>query len=228
MSLQTQQSLRAGVVAVAPMILLAALSYHPYTSGRQPNIDALAAEVASDPTRWAVAHLATGFASAVLALAFLALRSHLHGLGEDRLSAMALPFVVVGCTLYAMLPAMEFAPLATNEAGGDVVAAQEALIPWFIPVLVVAALTFGAGMVGFALSVLRSGMPTLLPRSVVGIALVVMALSRVVPLSAVQFQLQGVAALVALLPLAYSMWLHPTVTDIRVTPRGRVRGPARP
>jgi len=211
MSVQAHQSLRAGVVAIAPVILLATLSYHPYLPGRQPNIDALAAEVIADQTRWGVVHLATGVASAVLAVAFLAIRSHLHQLGEDRWSAAALPFVVVGSTLYAMLPGMEFAPLAASETGGDVEAAQDALIPWFIPLLIVAAVTFSVGMVGFAIGVLRSGMLSPGLSRVVVVALLVMASSRVVPLSAVQFYVHGVAALVAMLPIAYSMWKQPTM-----------------
>lgn len=43
-------------------------------------------------------------------------------------------------------------------------------------------------------------------------ALLIMALSRVVPLSAVQFYVHGVAALVAMLPVAYNMWKHPTTS----------------
>jgi hypothetical protein len=214
----SHHTLRAGAVAIAPVLLIAAHSYHPYLSGRQPNIEALAAAVTSDPTRWGVAHLATGVASAALAVAFLAIRNHLLEAGEDRWSAAALPFVVIGCTLYAMLPGMEFAPLATSEAGGDVEAAQEALIPWFIPLLVAAAVTFGVGMVGFALSVSRSAVLSAGLTRLVAIALIVMALSRVVPLSAVQFYVHGVAALVALLPLAHSMWKHPT-TPVLATHR---------
>lgn len=158
MSTLANHSLRAGVVAIAPVILLASLGYHPYLAGRQPNIDALAAEVIADPTRWGIVHLATGVASAVLAVAFLAIRGHLHELGEDRWSAAALPFVIIGSTLYAMLPGMEFAPLAANETGGDVGAAQDALIPWFIPVLIAAAVTFAVGMVGFAIDISRSAL----------------------------------------------------------------------
>src|SRR5688572_4079541 len=104
----SQHTLRAGAVAIAPVLLIAAHSYHPYLSGRQPNIDALAAAVTSDPTRWGVAHPATGVASAALAVDFLAIRNHVHEAGEDRWSAVALPVVVIGCTLYAMLPGMEF------------------------------------------------------------------------------------------------------------------------
>ena len=210
MSTQTRPALRVGVVVIAPVMLLAALSYHPYLPGRQPNLEALAAAVTASPTRWGVAHLATGVASAVLLLAFLAIRAHLHEAGEDRWSAAALPFIVIGCTLYAMLPAMEFAPLAAIEAGGDVRAAQEALLPWFIPLLVAGGITFAIGTFGFAVAVFRSGLLGPGLTRVVAAALVVMALSRFVPLSAVQFYLQSAAGLVALLPLAYSMWKHPT------------------
>lgn len=218
MSSQPRLSVRAGVVAIAPVILLAVLSSHPYLAGRLPNSDAVAAEVTSDPTRWGIVHIATGVASAILAVAFLAIRSHLRELGEDRWSAAALPFVIIGSTLYAMLPGMEFGPLATSEAGGDVEAAQEALNPWFIPVLIAAALTFAVGMVGFALALYRSGMLSPGLTRLVAVSLVVMAVSRVVPLSAVQFYVHGVAALVALLPLAHSMWRHPT-TPVLATQR---------
>lgn len=212
MSVQGKHSLRAGVVAIAPVILLVALSYHPYLPGRLPNMDAVAAEVTADPTRWGVVHLATGVASAVLAVAFLAIRSHLHDLGEDHWSAAALPFVVIGSTLFAMLPGMEFAPLAASETGGDVEAAQDALNQWFIPLMIVAAVTFAVGMVGFAVSVSRSGLLSPWLTRVVVLALLLMALSRVVPLSAVQFYVHGAAALVAMLPMAYSMWKQPSLT----------------
>ncbi len=209
MSTQTGPALRVGVVVIAPVIWLAALSYHPYLPGRQPNLEALAEAVESDPTRWGTAHLATGVASALLILAFVAIRTHLHEAGEDRWSAAALPFLVIGCTLYAMLPGMEFAPLAAFETGGDVEAAQEALLPWFIPLLVAGGITFAIGTFGFAVAVFRSGLLGPGLTRVIAAALVVMALSRLVPLSAVQFYLQGVAGLVALLPLAHSMWKHP-------------------
>jgi hypothetical protein len=138
----------------------------------------------------------------------------LHEAGEDRWSAAGLPFIVIGSTLYAMLPGMEFAPLAAIEAGGDPEAAQRALLPWFIPLLVAAGITFAVGMVGFALGVMRSGLLSPGLTRLVAAALVVMAVSRFVPLSAIQFYLQGLAGYVALLPLAYSMWKHPT-TPVR-------------
>jgi hypothetical protein len=202
----TRSSLRAGVVVIAPVIWLAVLSYHPYLEGRLPNVGAVAEAVEADPARWGAVHLATGLASGVLALAFLAVRAHLHDAGEDRWSAAALPWVIIGCTLYAMLPGLEFAPLAAVESGGSAEAAQEALTPWFVSLLVASGVTFAAGMFGFALGVRRSGLLSPGVTGLVVVALIVMALSRVVPLAAVQFYVQGLAGLVALLPLAGSMW----------------------
>jgi hypothetical protein len=205
-----RSSLRAGVVVIAPVIWAAVLSYHPYLEGRMPNVGAIAEAVESDPTRWGAVHLATGVASGLLALAFLAVRAYLREAGEDRWSAAALPFVVIGCTLYAMLPGLEFAPLAAVEVGGSAEAAQEALIPWFAPLLVAGGVTFAVGMFGFALGVRRSGLLSPGVTNIVVVALGVMALSRLVPLSAVQFYVQGAAGLVALLPLAASMWKQRT------------------
>jgi hypothetical protein len=206
MSLQRSASRRAALVAVTPLVLVLAFAFHPYLPGRQPNVDALGDAVTADATRWGVVHLATGLGSALLAIAFLLVANHLSEAGENRWSGIGLPLVVVGCVLYAMLPAMELAPLAALESGGDPAAAQEQLIGWFLPVLLVSGITFGAGAVCLAVSVSRSRLlPTGATRLVVG-ALLVMALSRFVPLSAVQFYVQSLACYGALLPLAYSMW----------------------
>ena len=47
-----------------------------------------------------------------MALAFLAIRSRLRVAGEERWSAAALPFVIMGSVLLAIFPGMEFAVLA--------------------------------------------------------------------------------------------------------------------
>ena len=195
------------------MILITAFALHPYLPGRQPNIEALGEAVSSDPTRWGLVHLATGLGSAVLAVAFLMMRSHLSRAGEDRWSSVGIHLVVVGCALYAMLPAMELAPLAAAGTGGDPAAAQRELLAWFLPVLLLSGITFGAGAACFAVSVLRSGVLARGVARLVAASLVVMALSRFVPLSAVQFYLQGLACYAALLPFAYSMWRPPAPSD---------------
>ncbi len=79
--------------------------------------------MAENTTLWGLVHVLTGVGSALVALAFLALRAS----GEDRYSAGALPFVLVGSVLYAFLPGLEFAPLAATRTGGDAVAAQSSV-----------------------------------------------------------------------------------------------------
>jgi hypothetical protein len=203
---------RTVILVVAPAVLLAALVTHPYLSGRLPNDAAVAAAVADGTALWGVVHLATSVASGLIMLAFLAVRSYLREAGEDRLSALGVPFVVIGSTLFAVLPGMEFAPLAAAETGAstsEMEAVQAALASWFVPVLMSGAFTFAIGVLLFAhaISVTTVGGPAL-TRVVVG-ALIVMALSRFVPLAAVQFYVQGVATIVALWPLAYAMRTQP-------------------
>jgi hypothetical protein len=205
---------RAAIVAVAPAVLLAALVWHPYLPGRQPNVEALATAVAADPTRWGLSHLAISVASGLTAVAFLAIRSYLREAGEDRWSILGLPFIVIGSTLFTILPGMEFAPLAAAKTGGDVQGAQAALQPWFVPILGAGALTFALGVLGFAKGIARSEVLSRQPTWLVVAALVIMAVSRFVPLAVVQLYVQGAAGIAALWPLAYRMGKH------------RVRGPA--
>jgi hypothetical protein len=203
---------RIAVLIATPAVLLAALVAHPYLSGRLPNDAEVAEAVAGGTTLWGLVHLATSVASGLIILAFLAVRSYLREAGEDRFSALGVPFIVIGSTLFAVLPGMEFAPLAAAETGATtagIEATQEALTSWFVPVLASGALAFAIGVFSFAraISVTTLGGPAL--SRVVVVALIVMAVSRVVPLAAVQFYVQGVAAIVALWPLAYAMRTQP-------------------
>ena len=206
MSVTSREGARAAVVAVAPAALLGAFIFHPYVGLGPPDEAAVAAAVVSEPTRWGLSHITAAVASALVVLAFLAMRSYLREAGEETSSAWAVPFIVMGSILFAMLPGMEFAPLAAAATGGDVEAAQAALEPWFLPVLLTGAVTFAVGVAGFARGIGKSAVlsPGML-RIVVG-ALVVMAGARVVPVIAVQFYVQGVAGIVALWPVAYEMW----------------------
>jgi hypothetical protein len=209
MSTTTTRLCRATIAALAPVVLLGAFLWHPPIPGRLPNDAAIAAAVVADPTGWGLAHLAAGVASAFVVLAFIAVRSYLREAGGERWSALGLPLIVVASTLYALLPGMEFAPLAAFETGGDVQAAQAALAPWFVPTLIASTLTFALGVLAFAKGVAGSrALPPGLAWLVVA-GLVVMAATRLVPLAAVQFYAQSVAAIVALWPLAYVMWTHP-------------------
>lgn len=199
---------RATIAALAPAVLLAALVAHPFIE-TLPDAAAVGAAVAADTTHWAVVHLMTGVGSGLVALAFLAVRGYLREAGEERWSAPALPFVVMGSTLYAILPGMEFAPLAAAEAGADIAAAHAALDPWFLPTLVTAAVTFALGAVGFAIGIARSGVLSPSLTWLVAGALIVLAAARFVPLGLVQFYVAGLVGIVALWPLAYVMWRRP-------------------
>lgn len=191
---------RAAMLFLAPAVLLFGWLLHPYIA--VPRAEDVAAAAASDPTRWGLAHLAVGVGSALLALAFVALRSHLREAGEERWSGPALPLAVLGCALTAILTGMEFAPLAAAETGADVTGAQEELSAWFVPTVAVSGLAFALGALGFAVSIARAGILGRWPTRVVAAALVALAASRFVPLGA-SFYVAAVAAAVALWPIAY-------------------------
>jgi len=86
------------------------------------------------------------------------MRSHLREVGEERWSVLALPPIVLGSTLFAVLTGMEVALGAAAETGGDVQAAQAALFPWFVPVLVTGAVSYALGAFGFAMGIARSAL----------------------------------------------------------------------
>jgi hypothetical protein len=218
MSATTRARFGAAIVALAPAVMLAGLFAHPYIA-TLPDEAAVAEAVAADTTYWGLVHLTAAVASGLLVLAFLAIRSYLREAGEERWSILALPFIVIGSTLFAVLPGMEFAPLAAAKAGADAEAAQAALASWFIPIMVMGAITFAVGVFAFAKGIANSRvMSRRLTWVVVG-ALVVLAISRVVPVGAAQFYVQGAAGVVALWPLAYEMWKRPEAARPAGQPR---------
>jgi hypothetical protein len=206
MSQTTSARFRAASVVIAPAVLLAGFVFHPHIGLGPLDPTVVGAAVVAEPTRWGLAHLAIGLGSGLAVLAFLAIHGFLGEAGEERWSGPALPFIAIGSTLYAMLPGMEFAPLAATLAGADARAAQAALVPWFVPVLLAAAAVFAVGALGFAVAIARSRV--LRPRVtwlVVG-GLGVLAVGRFVPLSAFQLYVEGAAGILALWPLAFEMW----------------------
>ena len=214
---------RASIVAVAPAVMLAGFAYHPHI-GNPMDADFLAnlaAAVAADPGRWVVAHYAVAVGSALMMLAYLAVRSHVRAVGQERWSGLAMPFIIFGSTLFAMLPAMEFAPLAATRAGGDAAATQGALFTWFVPTLLTGAALFFVGTLGVAVDVARSRIPSAGSSRLVVAALIVMAASRFVPLSFVQFYVQGVAGILALWPIAYGMWTKSQAVSVPYPTGGR-------
>jgi hypothetical protein len=206
-------------VAIAPAVMLFVYLAHPFI-GRIPDADAVAHAVHADTTWWGIVHLLTAVGSALVALAFLAIRARLRDAGEERFSAWALPFVIVGSALYGLLPRLEFAPLAAALIGADAAAAQAALQPWFIFTLATSAILFAIGIVGFARGIAAGRVLTRPLTRLVVTALLVWAAARLVPLGLVQFYVQGVAGIVALWPLAFQMWRQPRLTHATTASAG--------
>jgi hypothetical protein len=196
---------QTAIIAIAPVVLLAGFLLHPHIGAGTPDQTAIAAAAADHTTRWGIAHVVTGVGSGLVALAFLAVRGRLRDASADPWSARGVPLVVIGSTLYTFLPGMEFAPLAAARSGADVEAVAEAIITWFIPIHAIGTLAFGAGALVFARGILESGLVRPRRARLVAGALVVMAVARMVPLSLVQFYVQGAAAVIALWPLAFAL-----------------------
>ncbi|WP_051426185.1 hypothetical protein [Jiangella gansuensis] len=196
---------RALVVAAGPVLLTAALLWHPPLPGRLPDSAGVAEAASAGIMRWGFSHMAAALASGAVAVAFVAVRGYLRERGDGSVSAVGLGLVLIGSTLFAMLPGMEFAVVAAHETGADLAETQAALESWFVPILVVAAVTFAFGTVLFAVAVVRAASFARLPTLIVAGALVVFGLSRIVPVGVVQFYVQSVAAVVALLPLAVAI-----------------------
>ena len=76
-------------------------------------------------------------------------------------------------------------------------------------VLIASGLTFGLGAISFAGAITASNVASARITQVVSVALIVMALSRIVPLSVAQFYIHGLAAVVAMWALAYVMRRNP-------------------
>lgn len=193
----------SSIVTLAPVVLMASLVYHPHISDLTDKA-AVAAALTQDTARWGFAHLAVGVGSALVVLAFLAIHSYLREAGEDRWSARGVPFIVLGSTLFAFLPAMEIAMLGVAGAGADVAAVLIAMNPWFVPILFASATLFALGVLGFAAGIVSSGVMQPEQTWLVVAALVVTAAARFVPLGPALY-VGGAALIVALWPLAYEM-----------------------
>lgn len=208
LSVRMTTLLRAIILVAAPAVMLVGHGYHPWigSPGDPGFLQRLAAAVAADPTRWWVSHFLIAVGSGLLMLAFLAIRGHLRDAGEERWSVLGLPFIIIGSTLYALLPAMEFAPVGAYRAGADIAAVQGALMPLFMPILLAGALLFALGVLGFVIGIVRSNVLSGWLTWIVPGALVVMAATRFFPVGAAQLYVGPAAGTVALWPLAYMIW----------------------
>jgi hypothetical protein len=194
----------AVVVASGPLLMLAAILWHPFIPDLRDKADVVR-HLQADTTTWFGAHLLVALASALVLLGFLAVHGHVRAtIGRARWMRGAIPWLVVGTVLFVMLPAMEIGMLAVEKAGGDLLATQTALDTWFMPILVSGTIVFAVGSVAFAVGVHRARILPAGTSWVVVAGLVVSAASRVPFTLAL---ILGVVALnVAMLILASAMW----------------------
>lgn len=207
MSEELRGRFRAATVVFGPLFLLVALFYHPYIADLTDESQVAAAMSANigDTVRWGLSHVAVGAGFGLLLLAFLGASSFLREAGEQRWSAIAVPFLVMGTIFSTFLPAMETAMIAAYETGADPVALQANLSTWFIPMLVAGAVLFGAGVLLFAAGVVRSGVFEVQQARIIAGVLAVAAITRLIPQGRALYA-GGVAALVALAPIGLRMW----------------------
>jgi hypothetical protein len=196
---RARRTLAAATVAGAPALLLGAIVYHPFIADLRHKHD-VATALTAGTTRWSIAHLATAVASALVALAFLAVSAALRRRGEWRWSGRSVPFVVLGSTLFALLPAMEIAVLAASMAGADAEAVLLELDAWFRPLLITSAAIFALGLGCVAGAVVRARVLGRSATAVVVGALTVAGLARFLPFGAA-LTLGATALVVALWPL---------------------------
>jgi hypothetical protein len=210
---RARRTTAAATVATAPVVLLAGIGYHPFIADLRDK-EAVAAALTADVTRWSIAHLVVAVAAPLVTLAFLAVAAALRQRGEWRWSARSVPFVVIGGTLFALLPAMEITVLAATLAAADPVAVLLELDAWFMPLLLSGALFFAVGAACVARSVVSAavlgrGMTTL-----VVTGLLVAAATRFLPFTA--------ALLVGSAALLVALW--PLVGVVATRPRSRTGG----
>ena len=187
----------AATVATAPVVLLAGIAYHPVIADLRVK-EAVAGALTDDVTRWSVAHLLVAVGAPLVAVAMLAVAAVLRQRGEWRWSTRSVPFVVVGSTLFALLPAMEIAVLAATLAGADPVAVLLELDAWFRPVLLAGAAVFAVGAAFLARSVASA--------SVLGRGTTLLVVSGLLVAAATRFLPFTAALLVGAGALAVALW----------------------
>lgn len=205
-SLTTTAHSRAAAVLVllAPVVLLAAIAYHPFIENLG-DPEAVGHALHADEARWGIVHYATLVGGALVLLAFLAVRALLRDAGEDTWSARAIPLLVAGSALFVALPAMEVGALAGAQAGGDAVSIHEALGPWFTATVLTQAALVTVGSILLAMGVTRSDVLGKGTGRVVAVALVVGGAARFVPLG-VALYVVAIATLAALWPMGVALW----------------------
>ncbi len=94
------------IIIIAPAVMMLSFILHPHVGNPidADFLEKLAAAVQADTTRWGIVHYLAGVGCGLMMLAFIAVRSHLRETASEPWSGPALPFMIMGSTLYALLP----------------------------------------------------------------------------------------------------------------------------
>lgn len=208
--------LRAGIIALAPLVLLVGFVWHPYV-GDLSDPAAVAAAVEEGAARWAGSHLFLAVGMGLAVLAVFSLRLHLLSAGERLWSLVAVPLVTLGAALVVFVIGVEgTASTAVARSGGSVEAFLTEAETWTLPAYLAGAALLALGLLALARALVVAAV---MERSWTWIsvtALIVLAAVSFVPLGW-SMVASGVAAVVAFWPIAYRMWVGGAPAQAPVT-----------
>lgn len=162
--------------------------------------------MAQDPERVGCAILLFSVGFAMLVLATFSIRLHVRAAGEERYSFYAVPLITVGAVLLmTCLGAEGLGSIGANEAGADGTAYLEEVRDWTLPTQMVAGLLLLLGMIALAASIVRSRVLSENTGRIVAAALVIGATANLLPWGWALYA-GSIALLIALLPVASTMW----------------------
>ncbi|MEE9298394.1 MAG: hypothetical protein V3V29_05090 [Acidimicrobiia bacterium] len=204
MSDALKQQVRAGVIALAPVVLAVGFLLHPYADDFTDTAET-AADVSSGPLRWAWAHILIFLGVTLIILAVFAIRLHLRNAGEDTWGFWATGLITIGGGTLAGLTGFEgLGGYAVAEAGGPVEAFYEAGEDWTW-LFFVGMILFSFGLLALAAAVRSSGVLGPTSTQIVVAALVIGVIANFIPASWASYVISVVAIVVFWL-LAVSVW----------------------
>jgi hypothetical protein len=203
MSETTLNRVRAVLIGIAPVLLLIGFLYLPYVSDWTDEAK-IADKVADDSTRWAWANIILATSLGLMLASAVIIRMHLgETAGEQRWGPLALLLLLVGGALF-LLASADLGAVYAAGAGQDLEAYTRSSQDW-LALRMVASVIFGLGWLSLAMAIYKS---RVLPKqqtwaSVAGF--VVLTVMLFVPMGWALY-VAGVAAVVALWPMAYLLW----------------------
>jgi hypothetical protein len=194
MSGLSRQRARAGVLFVAPAILLAGILLHPFVS-TYLDVGVVAAAVMAAPERWAASHVIIPVGMGLLLLAVVVIRGEFRRAGEQRWSVIALPPLFVGGAILGAVAAAEITLTAVVSTGSDLHAVMESNAAWTMPYILIGGLAFAIGWLSTAVAFHRAPILPRVQNWVAIVASLVIAVGLFIPLT-VGTYLLGFGALI--------------------------------